>query len=62
MKITLTVLERLHQISQLVKFESYVLKTKYIATQVHGGDGVTGVGGVEGVCATSFQTEMLMCL
>lgn len=52
-------LERLHQISQLVKFESYVLKTKYIATQVHGGD---GVGGVEGVCATSFQTEMLMCL
>lgn len=59
MKITLTVPERLHQISQLVKFESYVLKTKYMATHVHGGD---GVGGVEGVCATSFQTEMLMCL
>ena len=59
MKITLTVLERLHQISQLVKFESYVLKTKYMATQVHGGD---GVGGGEGVCATSFQIEMLMRL
>ena len=52
-------LERLHQISQLVKFKSYVLKTKYMATQVHGGD---GAGEGEGVCATSFQIEMLMCL
>ena len=59
MKITLTVLERLQQISQLVKFESYILKTKYRATQVHGGD---GGGGEEGVCARPFQIEMLMCL
>ena len=58
MKITLTVLEQLQQISQLVKFESYNLQTKYTATQVHGGD---EGGGGEGVCATPFQIEMLMC-